>query len=62
MQALIELLVNFIAALVAVALSQFGLNMDQPNKPEREIHRVRDCSGNSGISVVSISPDRQQDC
>lgn len=62
MQTLIELLVNFIAALVAVALSQFGLNMDQPNKPEREIHRVRDCNGNSGISVVSISQDRQQDC
>ena len=62
MQALIELLVNFIAALVAVALSQFGLNMDQPNKPEREIHRVRDCNGNSGISVVNISQDRQQDC
>lgn len=62
MQALIELLANFIAALVAVALSQFGLNMDQPSKPEREIHRVRDCDGNSGVSVVSIAQDRQQDC
>ena len=62
MQALIELLANFIAMLVVAALSQFGLNMDQPNKSEREIHRVRDCNGNSGLSAVSIAQDRQQDC
>ena len=42
MQALIEIIVGFVAMLAAAALSQFGLDMDTSPKPQREIHRVRD--------------------
>lgn len=62
MQALIELIAGFVAMLVAVALSQFGLNVDMPNKPEREIHRVRDCGDQRTAAVIDITRDRQQSC
>lgn len=62
MQALIELIAGFVAMLVAVALSQFGLNVDMTNKPEREIHRVRDCGEQHTNTVIDVSRDRQQSC
>ena len=45
MQALIRMIIGFVALLAAAALSQFGLQLDAPDKPQREIHRVRDCGG-----------------
>jgi hypothetical protein len=62
MQALIELIAGFVAMLVAVALSQFGLNVDMPTKPDREIHRVRDCGDLQSAAVIDVSRDRQQSC
>lgn len=43
MQALIELLVGFIALLAAAALSPFGVDFKMAPKAEREVHRVSDC-------------------
>ena len=62
MQALIELIAGFVAMLVAVALSQFGLNVDLPNKPDREIHRVQDCGNDRTASVMVVADTRQQSC
>ncbi len=63
MQALIEMIAGFFAMLAAAALSQFGLDLSAPQKPEREIHRVRDCGGsNAPSSVIAITSDRKHDC
>ena len=61
MQALIEMIIGFIAMLAAAALSQFGLQLDAPEKPQREIHRVRDC-GDKPTAAVFAAAERQQGC
>ena len=61
MQALIEMIIGFIALLAAAALSQFGLQVDTPKKSEREIHRVRDCGDKPAAAVRAVA-DRQQRC
>jgi hypothetical protein len=61
MQALIEFIAGFVALLAAAALSQFGLDLDGPQKPDREIHRVRDCN-NAPAETVFAASDRKQDC
>jgi hypothetical protein len=61
MQALIEMIIGFIALLAAAALSQFGLQLDAPDKPQREIHRVRDCD-DKPAAVILAAAERQQDC
>lgn len=61
MQALIEMIIGFIALLAAAALSQFGLQLDAPEKSQREIHRVRDC-GDKPAGAVFIATERKQDC
>jgi hypothetical protein len=61
MQALIEMIIGFIALLAAAALSQFGLQVDSPRKPEREIHRVQDC-GDAPATTVMAAGRRQQGC
>ena len=61
MQALIEMIIGFIALLAAAALSQFGLQLDAPDKPRREVHRVRDC-GDEPAAAVLAAAERQQDC
>lgn len=43
MQALIELLIGFIALLAAAALSPFGVDLKTAPKTEREVHRISDC-------------------
>jgi len=43
MQALIELIAGFIALLAAAALSQFGVDLNPPPAPDREVHRIQDC-------------------
>ena len=62
MQALIDLIAGIIAMLAAAALSQFGLDLDAPQKPQREIHRVRDCGENASATVVAASPTSQHQC
>ncbi|MFN3930598.1 MAG: hypothetical protein ACK4JY_02510 [Brevundimonas sp.] len=61
MQALIEMIIGFIALLAAAALSQFGLQLDAPEKSRREIHRVRDCGEPPSGAVLAIA-ERKQDC
>ncbi|HYC67791.1 hypothetical protein [Brevundimonas sp.] len=61
MQALIEMIIGFIAMLAAAALSQFGLQLDAPNKPQREVHRVRDCNDKPPAALLAAA-ERQQDC
>ncbi|HZW15658.1 MAG TPA: hypothetical protein VFF66_05330 [Brevundimonas sp.] len=60
MQRLIQMIIGFIALLAAAALSQFGLQLDSPEKPQREIHRVREC-GDKPVTTV-LAADRQQNC
>jgi len=60
MQALIEMIIGFIALLAAAALSQFGLQVDAPKKSEREVHRVQDC-GDTPAKVVTAAR-RSPDC
>ncbi|CAN7162039.1 hypothetical protein [Brevundimonas sp. LjRoot202] len=62
MQALIEMIIGFVAMLAAAALSQFGLQLDAPEKPQREVHRVRDCGGDRPAATILAAADRQQDC
>lgn len=61
MQALIEMIIGFIALIATVALSQFGLQLDAPKKSEREIYRVRDCPEPRG-AVVLVAARSSQDC
>ena len=61
MQALIEMIIGFIALLAAAALSQFGLHLDAPDKPRREVHRVQDCDDKPATALLAAA-DRPQDC
>lgn len=61
MQALIEMIIGFVALLAAAALSQFGLQVDAPKKSEREVHRVQDCGDAPAASVVTAARPRS-DC
>ncbi|NJC42530.1 hypothetical protein GGQ87_002825 [Brevundimonas alba] len=61
MQALIQMIIGFIAMLAAAALSQFGLQLDAPQKPQREVHRVRDC-GDQPAGALIAAAERRQDC
>ncbi|MFN3560165.1 MAG: hypothetical protein ACK4UQ_12905 [Brevundimonas sp.] len=62
MQALIELIASIVAMLATAALSQFGVDLHTPQKPEREIHRVRDCSDNPSSSIVAVTAERKHEC
>jgi len=62
MQALIEFIAGFVAILAAAALSQFGLNLDPPQKSEREIHRSRDCGNAPPSAIFPASSERKQGC
>jgi len=62
MQALIEFIAGFVAMLAAAALSQFGVDLDPRQAPQREIHRVRDCGESPSIAVIVASTEREQDC
>lgn len=58
MQALIEMVVAFIAFLAAAALSQLGVNLDLPRPADREVHRVMDCREQPAPSAL-ISDDKK---
>jgi len=61
MQTLIEMIIGFIALLAAAALSQFGLQLDAPEKPRREIHRVHDDCGDKPAATI-LAADHQKNC
>ena len=61
MQWLVELIAGFVALLAAVALSQLGLNLDTPDKPAREIERVRDC-GQTTSMAAATAESAPRDC
>jgi hypothetical protein len=61
MQALIELIIGFVALVAAAALSQFGLQLDTPQKADREIHRVQDCREQPAAHVFAAAEDND-DC
>jgi len=42
-QALVELIAGLIAMLAAVALSQFGVDLNPVHEANREVHRVAHC-------------------
>jgi len=56
MQALIELFAGFIAMLAAATLSQFGVDLDMPRAPDREVHRVADCNEASVAQTPVVQP------
>lgn len=60
MQWLIEMVVAFVALLVAAALSQFGLDMNAPRDADREVHRVHDCD--QGSALIAAAADSDKDC
>lgn len=62
MQALIEFIAGFVAMLAAAALSQFGVELDSRQPPQREIHRVNDCGDSPSAVVLAASAERRQDC
>ncbi len=62
MQALIQMIISFVAMLAAAALSQFGLQLDSPQKPQREIHRVRDCGDKPVTQVIASVTEQRRDC
>lgn len=55
MQALVELIAGFIAMLAAVALSQFGVDLNARQKPDREVHRVVDCGETPSQDVQTLT-------
>lgn len=62
MQWLVDLIFGFVALLAAVALSQFGLDVDAPSKPTREVHRVRDCGQDGQSAVFAVAAERKPEC
>ena len=62
MQALIEMIAGLVAMLAAAALSQFGVDLDSRQAPQREIHRVRDCGDSPSAAMLAGSTERNQDC
>jgi hypothetical protein len=58
-QALIQLLAGFIIMLATAALAQFGVSLSRASEPEREVHRVVDCTPAASASRSSETP---RDC
>lgn len=62
MQALVELITGLVAMLAAAALSLFGVDMNAPEKPRPEIHRVRDCGDQANQAVFATTVERKSNC
>jgi len=58
-QALIELLAGFIALLVTAALSQFGVDIERPQRASPEVHRVRDCDQPARADFIAVRRDQK---
>lgn len=62
MQALIELIIGFIAMLAAAVLGQFGVELDARDTNAREIHRVSDSCNDDATAHVLAAAERRKDC
>ena len=62
LQALLEMLIGLVALIAAAALSQFGLQLDAPEKPQREIHRVRDCGDKAQPAAAIAVASQPKEC
>lgn len=62
MQALIELIIGFIAMLAAAVLAQFGVELDARDRGQREIHRVSDNCGDDPAARIIAATERRKDC
>ena len=61
MQALIEMIIGFIAMLAAAALAQFGVESRAEPTSRPEVHRVTDCEKRPS-SAVMVGSAARQDC
>jgi hypothetical protein len=61
MQALIEMIVGFIAMLAAAALAQFGVESRAEPSSRPEVHRVTDCEKRP-TSTVLVGTAAKRDC
>lgn len=60
MSFLVDLIAGFVALLAAAALSQFGVDLTPPAKPEREVHRTADCG--DAPAAATIGQTAKRDC
>jgi hypothetical protein len=61
MQALIEMIIGFIAMLAAAALAQFGVESRAEPTSRPEVHRVTDCEKRPA-STVLVGTATKRDC
>lgn len=61
MQALIEMIIGFIAMLAAAALAQFGVESRAEPTSRPEVHRVTDCD-KQPPSAVLVGTTAKRDC
>ena len=61
MQALIEMIIGFIAMLAAAALAQFGVESRAEPTSRPEVHRVTDCEKRPA-STVLVGTATERDC
>lgn len=61
MQALIEMIIGFIAFLAAAALAQFGVESRAEPTSSQEVHRVIDCD-KQPPSAVLVGTAPKRDC
>lgn len=62
MQALVELIVGFIALMASAALSHFGVDLHAASQSDREVRRVSDCGDSAPSAAVLISSAPKRDC
>lgn len=56
MHLLIELIAAFVVMLAALALSQFGVDLNA-NTPDREVRRISECSSGSSVEPLNNARD-----
>lgn len=62
MQALINLLLGFLALLAAAALHQLGVDFQTSPRNEREVHRVVDCPPPPSSTLTTSEPTTPPRC
>lgn len=62
MHALIELIAGIVAALAMVALSQFGVELRDDRRDDREVRRIKDDCIDTLAKTVLISSRVARDC
>ena len=60
MQTFVNLIAGLVALIAAAALSQFGVDLQIPSSPDREVHRTADCPDAAAAS--SVAKDTRRDC